>query len=265
MAVEQTDQDTRSFHTIRMDAMDVDGIIQKTLSPLSVERRRVDGILANFEAGSDGWKSTVTELSPKLDTAERETLTQLEAVQRSVQRDADHLARVGYRSGLSAADQERAEAKAAQLAAQLPAMPARTLARAITGAVTFGDMVGMAAWASLADAIDHRFPNDQRIQDDQLRDVYPRTLLGEPLRECQRRTGDAKLEATRAQLETAQTSVREAISDVTQRRNAHAPSRDVGSLLLSHEFGSGGGGSSSEQRQRARQYDPAAVKTRLGR
>jgi len=262
MAIQQEEPSTRDFDAIRVDAESTGQAIRDATQPLETQRRSVRMHLEGLDPDGDAWKAVVDERTGELDPLERDALSTLDRLHHDLQADREHLDSLGYRCGLPAADQSAADAKSGQLHARLQTMPAAAVARDIRGAVTFGDKTTMAAWALLADAVEQRFPNTQRVKDDAGRDVYPRTLFRDLLDQCQRRTGDPRLAALRITVETAQAKLRETSTDITVRRAAHEPGGNVGSPLLTYQFGMRDGG---DQRRTAKKYDPDAVNARIGR
>lgn len=252
----------RTLAAIRRDLETIeDADLRAGRASLDTARQRARVYLSGVAEGGDAWRAALDERLPEIDRLEREAVDRLDAMRRRVLADRDQLTRAPYRCGLEPDAAATAERKAAQLRDRLPHMDAAAVARALRGALLFADPVELAAWALCADDLEGRFPNNQKVKDDTGRDVYPRTLFREPIRQCQRATGDREALALLDRLEGTLGRVTDALAEITRARNAHDPSGDVGSLLARFQFGPE---ESAERVALKRRYDPAAVAQRLG-
>lgn len=264
MAVEHADDatDVRDFATIRTAVNAIDAEITSAVTPLKDARHRLQSQLSGYEPDGQAWRAIVDETTPQLGELEAQTVSHLERNKAQLQQDREAVRSLGYQPGLPAAERQAAEAKAAHLHPQIETMSAAAVARAIKGAVAFNDPVSMAAWAALSDTVKRQFPNTGKVGDGDGNQVYPSTLFGEGLDVCERKTADTRLLRLRDELDEKLAELNGAIADITLRRAAHEPGGNLGSPLLTYQFGMRDGG---DQRRTAKRYDPDAVKTRLGR
>lgn len=263
--IEDADADVGEPRTLASIRRDLDDLADDPLTTpeLYKVRRSLSLNLSGVTEGGDAWRGVVDEFEPELDRCERDAITRLERARAKVLSDRQHLTNAPYRCGLPASQAEAAEVKAAMLSSRLPTMTAVDVQRAIKSAVLFGDQAEQAAWASLGPDLEARFPSTQRVRDEAGKDVYPAQLFRDPMRQAEARTGDRQVLETRDRIEGQLRRVNEEISAISSARNAHNPTGGVGGVLASYQFGRGPGG--AEQVRKARRYDPAAVRARIGR